>query len=308
MTNDDFSQNRFYQRGLVLGFTMAEVFVLIIFALLLLLTVMFDFKHKELLALQEQLEAQKREATRLTAMLQSSEQKALELGGETAEAHRKILALTGRRISAKTLSVKANAFDDLFFELVPREEWDSIPTGPEGRAAALKQAVGGIKESAEKWDAASAAINDAGGGQRLSDSESWMESLAAGLGRVIRQGSHAGTGTENPSCWVNPKTGKPQYIFDVTLTDSGLIVQDNALPERVMAQQDLPIKDIVFDRELTPERFLALTEPLFSLCEQQGCKFFVRVRDRTGPASKTIYKSRLRTVGRRFYYYEVVRD
>ncbi len=113
-----------------------------------------------------------------------------------------------------------------------------------------------------------------------------------------------GKGTEHPACWASPETGKPEYIFDVALTSTGIIVRDNMLPHRAEAQRHLPLQMMVFREGLSLERFLVATLPLLEWSNAQGCRFFVRTFDLTKADEKDIYKRHLRTVGQRFYHYE----
>ena len=111
-------------------------------------------------------------------------------------------------------------------------------------------------------------------------------------------------GTDHPACWKS-RTGKSEYIFDVTLTSRGIITHDNALPHRTAEQAQLPLQTIVFDQEVQPEQFLKMSRPVFEWSKRKGCRFFVRVSDRTKGEEKTIYKQLLWTVGQHFYFYEV---
>ena len=113
-----------------------------------------------------------------------------------------------------------------------------------------------------------------------------------------------GKGTELPACWAS-RTGKSEYIFDVALTSRGIITHDNALPHRTAEQAQLPLQTIVFDYEVQSEQFLKTSKPVFEWSKREGCRFFVRVSDRTKGEEKAIYKQLLWTVGQRFYSYEV---
>lgn len=118
-----------------------------------------------------------------------------------------------------------------------------------------------------------------------------------------------GRGTEHPACWTN-EDGKPEYIFTTRLTSTGVVVRDNALPHRREQQALLPLSGIGFDHELNAAEFLRQMRPLFDWCRRQSpeCRFFVEVVDETQPEEKSTYKRLLRTVGDRFYYFEDLRS
>jgi len=127
--------------------------------------------------------------------------------------------------------------------------------------------------------------------------------LKAQMANLQRQGRAGGRGLDHPPCWAT-SDGKAEYIFDVALTSRGLIIRDRELPHRVADRAALPIANLVFNTELNPERFLAVTAPLFHWSMQHECRFVVRTFDTTGPAEKLAYKRQMRVVEQRFYKYE----
>jgi hypothetical protein len=113
----------------------------------------------------------------------------------------------------------------------------------------------------------------------------------------------SGKGTQFPPCWADEVTGKPEYIFDVSITSAGIVIRDNAIPHRAAEEAQLPIKGIDFGRTLSAASFTAETRPLLDWSSRQDpvCRFFVRLYDLTGPAEKTTFKNGLRTVEGHFY-------
>ena len=79
---------------------------------------------------------------------------------------------------------------------------------------------------------------------------------------------------------------------------------DNALPNRARIQKKLPLQQVIFDQELSHEVFLRTASPLYEWSKKEGCRFFVRVYDQTGPHEKSLYKKRLQAVEGRFYKWE----
>jgi len=110
-------------------------------------------------------------------------------------------------------------------------------------------------------------------------------------------------GTEKPACWAD-QTGKPEYIFDITLKSRSVVIRDNALPNRRSEEAALPIQRIFFGADLGQDEFRMETRALFEWSEKEQCRFFVRIFDETAAHEKDIYKRQLRTVGEHFYYYE----
>jgi hypothetical protein len=142
--------------------------------------------------------------------------------------------------------------------------------------------------------------------EQINHAQTQILTLRGQLRSAQRLLGQAGRGTEKPACWASPASGKPEYIFDVTLTSRGVIVQDNAIPHRTDEQKRLPLQTIIFAKEVLLDKFLAISKPLYEWSNKQECRFFVRIFDLTKANEKAIYKRTLRTVGQHFYYYEVL--
>ena len=112
-----------------------------------------------------------------------------------------------------------------------------------------------------------------------------------------------GRSNEMPPCWIHPETKRSEYIFDVVLASRGIAVFDRDLPHRREDKANLPIASIAFGREVTNQIFLDQTQALYRWSEENECRFFVRVFDRTGATEKLLFKSRLLTVEDHFYKY-----
>lgn len=115
-----------------------------------------------------------------------------------------------------------------------------------------------------------------------------------------------GKGLEFQSCWwdktVNP--WKTKDIYDVVLTDTGLIVHDldpGTDEYRKQKAAALPVSSVRVGNLLSQTEFLNETLALLAWSDQNKCRFYVRVFDQTGPAAKATYKERLQAVDDRFY-------
>ena len=85
-------------------------------------------------------------------------------------------------------------------------------------------------------------------------------------------------------------------------------MRNNALPHRKKEQKQLPLGKMVFDVILSNKKFVRMSRPVFNWSEEHKCRFFVRVFDQTKAEEKKIYKFLLKTVGDRFYHYEVYEE
>jgi hypothetical protein len=331
MANNIDSGERSYRSGLILGLTMAEIMVLILFALLLVWMV----------GTRKSIERELDLKTAGERIRQLQEERRILIGSDNG----------------------ANAFDDTFRELtVARAQIAELQKRVEAledvskllRSAGYPMdgsdaAQNAAKDIRERLAIASKIVSGSKGiisrGSQQGDSHNLQERIAelariddaikkVGLQQktsegmvinaILRQSelpdrvktlegrlknaelqlATAGKGTEKPACWADSVSGKPEYIFDVALNSQTVLVHDNALPQRQQEEASLPLQVISFDKNLQPQEFRTATRVLFEWSEKEGCRFFVRVFDLTQADEKDPYKHQLRTVGEHFYYFE----
>lgn len=304
------SDRRSYRRGLLLGLTMAEVFILVVFGLLLAWMVgVTDSK-----GLEQRVEG-------LQARLAELEQQRDLLLGVTASQNRfddvfreltlarQELALQERRVAG--LQERAQILEDAAREA-------GLAGAPSSElAAAIKRRLEIANALLSQTSASGLADDDAAAVEkqvaglvemrrrlmREGFKETDVATLAGRLRNAERRLQEATRGTEWPACWADA-TGKPEYIFDVVLSSRGLVIRNNAVPHRQGEQAALPGAGIAFDSALSPGAFRSQTMAIFEWSQRANCRFFVRIRDTTAAHEKDLYKARLRTVGEHFYYYE----
>lgn len=347
-------ENLSYRRGLVLGLTMAEIVVLIIFVLLLALAGLLGNKERQLAALADD-----------NKKLEDHVNQLIEVNGTLTELlpkSRKFddlfqeLTLTRKRLNQQaehiavleekavrdepvvravdTAPVPGDTTERKAIELVTRAKITRAALAAAGMDTE-RPITSEMVPEANKRLAEMAAARDAmeAGGSVLEKTMSELQETKKSLARaevdlqLARSGSEQysthvstlkgqlanikarlegnGRGTERPACWAT-EAGKPEYIFDMVLTSTGIVVRDNALPPRRGEQRALPISSIMFGREISLTQFRQTTQALFDWSQANDCRFFVRTFDSTGPTEKATYKRHLRTVGEHFYYFEPV--
>lgn len=339
MDADIRTQTRFYQRGMVLGLTMAEIVTLMIFALLLALAALLKHKDQTITALQQMVTTQDTEIAALHEQITagpspvSQENRFSEMFRELSLARQEA---TEARQQVAALQEQAQTLNQIVTQFAPAQ----MATAPPATQSAWISERLALAE-ALTWMVHAAGLRPENPQMLLTTIEQWLPSLIVlrtaldrhgstdhsidefvqqTLGRLHQAERHnttlqgqlrnlqqvctrGGKGTEKPACWASPETGAPEYIFRVALRSTGIIVWDNALPYRREEQQQLPpTRD--FGVVLSPSRFLTATQPLFEWSTAHNCRFFVRVLDRTRANEKATYKHHLRIVGQQFYYYE----
>ena len=107
-----------------------------------------------------------------------------------------------------------------------------------------------------------------------------------------------GNGLTYPSCWTTA-AGQTEYIFDVTLADTGLQVR-NASPARANDKAWALVGPFARETMINENVFIGATKKLFEWSKSQNCRFYAIVRDATGP-SKARYKHLQEMVQGNFY-------
>ena len=320
-------RERAFPRGLVLGLTMAETAILVIFVLLLALTALLG-----------------READRRRAAEQDLEKIRLVLADE-------------RGLDAEALLEDRSDADD-WRELVRDVEGEMPDPSPETissrlrdhraldealRAAGVEptpetlQDLAEIEEARHETDLTADEVRDAIEAypaldealrardgepaaqtveQLVRDAQRWRDNAgehvdpAAELDRAYQRierleaQARGGGGTDHPSCWYDAD-GTVAYLFDVALTEAGYLLQPARAPRHERAREDLrrELAPVRTGRMLTPAQFQEQTRPVYDWSAAEDCRFFVRAFDLTAADQKELYKERMLLLESRFYKY-----
>jgi len=295
-------ENALYRRGVVLGLTMAEVVILIIFCLLLLLSNIVGKKNKEINDLKNELQKQEEQFEILedNPHLASNVLKLYKaLETDSFEDSFKELILLKENVSSMEAELKhlqektaeMREFEDVFQEHGMSAD----------EVVEILAAVQDVKETSPGLLPNYNAIRDIP--HKIAQLKAEVTTKHNRMAYLQNKLERVGKGTEKPACWATP-SGKSEYIFDMSLTSDGIIIHDNQLPHRSVEQKELPLNSVDFGEELTYRSFKNSTQALYEWSNQNECRFFAKVFDRTKQDEKSIYKKRLRIVGEHFYYFE----
>ncbi len=273
-------QNEAYNKGLVLGLTMAEVGILIIFVLLLLL--MFG-------------EFQRAEVVRKFSGREPV---------EPLELSRLVTAESTLKEVAKALNISSEAPADDFERLVrlvseASKNQDVKPNLTEAQTA--------LEEIRRARTELQNALTSAGHGdtQKIVDQVEQQGLLLGNQEGQLRylqaQLAAAGQGGkgERP-CWIQP-TGTIDFLYQVVLTSDGIRMREINLPHRAREVARSLMPRVNPEEILPPSVFLQRTAALYRYSRNMECRFFVIVYDATAPHEKPLYKELLRTVEGHFY-------
>lgn len=312
-----------YRRGLVLGFTVAETMLLILFALMLALGFVLMKRDRELKTLTGAI-SQLREKEQLLATKVEVFQ-AMAQNKPTDEFFRELV-----RARALQASLQARAA-----QLAEREKAaaklesviDAVRGAPDARRRVVEFAALGAKVQGEidrlspqaaKGDAfalvpqavalaqASLAAGQSQGEarQRLLDAEKGARENATLKGQIVtlhRDLTSIGRGGDFPPCWVTAG-GEIQFLLRVTLNGGdSLSVADITPPARLDDRRALPLSGALFAGPVSRGQFLAQTQGVYDQSRAKNCRYYVVIADRTGATQKELFKTLLFTVEAHFY-------
>ena len=293
--------------GIVLGLTMAEIFILIVFCLLLLLANILDKKNNEINELKVDIQQKDEylEILNKNPNLISNLKKLDEMfDTDSFDDAFKELILINKKIKSSVAQLKG--LQEKIKELHEFEEVLQKNDLSINETVSIIESIQEIKKTNPDLLSEQESICDLPNKieqlqAKIKTEHNRMIYLQKKLERLV------GKGTEKPACWAT-SSGRSEYIFDMVLTSHGIIINDNKLPDRIIEQAELPLKLIHFNQELNSQNFRIATQALYDWSNKNECCFFVKVFDKTKQNEKSIYKKRLRVVGEHFYYFEPLNE
>jgi hypothetical protein len=272
---------QYFRRGLVMGLTLAEIMILVLFALLLLLGWRVQAGAAEG-------QAAERLATLMNAAGLTSS------GGNDFDENFKRLTL----MTTTGKDVLASLHDPDAPETPAKEALADVPALLKlGHSAERVLGRNTMNETnAQAAEQFIQRIDDLYGTSRAGSAPIWLDGL-------LQCAKGCGPGGDLPPC-ARTAAGKPALVFDAVLNSDSIVLRETVIPELTASRAQWPTQAIQFGSALAPAAFLSQTQPLFAWSEQRMCRFFVNVIDATGAGEKLIYKTRLRTVEAHFYKHE----
>ena len=332
MTN----RGRTFPRGLVLGLTMAEIAILIIFVLLLALAALLARESERREDAEQKLvrygqietllqdEALPDDPVALRSVLRERVDE-----HEDADSWRELVREIETAFPEPSVQeVVAGIQESEIGRMSPAEAEELLAAHRAVETAdayaELEQAMeeagieatpGGLREMAEAMNAAArrgmsaAELREAiesrdEGEAAIADPALLAEQLDRARERIERLEAQAaargGGGLDHPSCWYD-RDGTVAYLFDVALLADGFVVDLARAPEHDAERKLLPVGSVQTSRLLTEGQFLRQTLPVYDWSVARQCRFFVRAFDRVAADKKEIYKRRMQMLESRFY-------
>lgn len=321
-----------YRKGLVLGLTMAEIVLLIIFSLLLALSILLLTKEEKIVELDEKLA----ELSKIAQLLEekdlnndvkeliklSSEQKIIARLLEEFETYessvpKKVEALVALNRKTDPLLKKLGKLniriDDPKFGENAKKLIDEAKHAADRQReiSVLEKQISGLEKSISQTSSLGEQLvrvtqeNKKLGVDidQLNQERRRIVGVNKSLRKIVKAG---GNGTQKPACWADPITGKAKYIYDVGLTSAGLIIRKREYPTWAAAR-NLPLLTVRSWKKIySPGQFRQALSPILEWSKNQDCRFYVRVFDITKKEEKLIFKQLMRVLEGVFYKYEIL--
>jgi hypothetical protein len=282
-----------YRRGLVLGLTLAETLLLMLFVLLLVYAALGQQRDKKLKEQDEQIAG-------LNLRLDSGvdrlvrELTASGAASDPIELSRKLNRLSAEVARNSQLQEELKAYT----RLVPSSEAAK-------QIADTLEAQGG--ETAQQVldrhlaRAMTAPAMDTGDKPKtLEEAVVALDRMAGQLDYYERQQASAGNGLSYPPCWQ--RDGKIVYVYDAVLLDDGLRLSINDDRSGLdMAGLEANGAEPPLGQTISRQTFLAKTRGLHAWSVSQGCRFYARIADGTSAGNKSGYIQARKAVEDRFY-------
>jgi hypothetical protein len=295
--------DRQFRRGVVLGLTMAEALLLLIFLLMLILAIRLNGQSAKITKLEQEKTAAQTSLAAMQPVLEKlSQRQKFDITQDYVRVKQQ-LDLANARLKDAELSVDLftqaqAALPDMDPEEAAKALLNEAAVGRRALDAARKLAPDLPPEQAVQalLDAAmiGKAVGKDGDAEHLlasaascrSDLQSCKNQTVYLNGRLNAKSGGYGL----PPCWVD-QAGKIQYIFDASLQDQGIEIEDKSVAGREDDQAELPLSRVRFDRRMSRDEFENAFQPLLDWSNEHGCRFFVRLYDDMKTADRSEYKS-----------------
>ncbi len=329
-------RGRTFPRGLVLGLTMAEIAILIIFVLLLALAALLAQETDQRRSAEQELvrfeqletlfeeEALPEDPVALKSVLRERVDE-----HEDADSWRELVreietAFPEPSVQQVVERIQESAIGRMSpaeaEELLAAHQAVETADAHAELARALREAEvsatpGELREMSEAMNAAARRGMSPSEVRQAIESRDAMEAagtdpaaLAEQLGRArerierleAQARARGGGGTDHPSCWYD-RDGTVAYLFDVALAPGGFVVAMARAPEHEAERKLLPVGAVQTSRLLTEAQFLRQTRPVYEWSVERRCRFFVRAFDLVAADQKELYKRRMLVLESRFY-------
>ncbi|MCY4358298.1 MAG: hypothetical protein OXD01_12350 [Gammaproteobacteria bacterium] len=283
-----------YRRGFLVGMTMAEVAMLIIFILLLALTSRFLHERDLRLEAEESLLVSNNQNEEAKELLKVMEEVSASSQTEIAEMVQK---------ATESMNFRESVINALESESLPVDEESVLEMIAEHKEQS--ELAQNWKELTNQLPSTFSNLPSNSLSDMLAENKSLKERVSSYSKQIAQmsgqlKGQGQGSGTEAPVCWVSGDF-KTVSTFHIALGPQGYVIIPTITEEFESERKLLPVNAIDYGRILTEQEFLDQTRAVYDWSVTNECRFLVNAYDMI-PNDKQLYKQRLGVLeNRRFY-------
>lgn len=291
-----------HRRGLMLGLTLAEVLMLVLFILLMTYTAIVLQREQEIEQVEEKLEVAQQEIDSLDLQVSDGINSLLaeitnsgvdiESSSDLFDRLQEISGDIERVRSDNDKYSKLISSADVAERLAERLEDEEVFVSAEEIIEERIEDSTGIEDDIVPLDDMS-----------MDEARAEIERLRSQNKFIREKAEEEGNGLSYPSCWS--RDGKIVYMYNIDVLDNGLRV--NAGDDR--SGMDLGVfktsgPEPALRQPLSVRQFQDRTRGVFDWSVVEECRFYVRLMDRTAASNKDGYLDGRRGVESRFYIFD----
>jgi len=278
-----------YRRGVVLGLTLAEVLILLVFLLLLTMTALLLRKDRENTALGRDAEiatiVKSTAASQGVAIDNDSLANLIRDGAQDGRLRSELSEARQQAAANAKVASDEQALASLL-ERVPGQPGET----PAEKLSRVMSQVDANARAADDDRALASLLERVPG----SPGETSAEKLTTVVGQNVQMRNellrlHGNGGSGLPYCWTLP-SGQPQYMLMVDMHDDGVIVSDFSDRPRPDDPAWLTLDGIARGQIMPIETFISEVSPLKGMEAAQRCRYAIQALDSTARTNKPGYK------------------
>lgn len=258
----------------MLGLTMAEIIILVIFLLLLAFSTLLNKANKENAQISVLISKNKSLIERIAAVVNLQEP---DMAEELVRAVENMPPIIKKIENTKLKVGEGEKIEEVISRAIDKLVIEKSLKGEEASEPEEDKEELSVEEQLAKEKEKSASL----------------EEQVSSLNETLR-------GFGPPPCWDTGNHRYTEYIFRAELTSKGIVLRDIAQERWALQKSELPIKGINFGKPLSVGSFLSQTQPLRSWSLKKDCNFLVQISDQTQKGEKEVYQAMYKAVSVQF--------
>jgi hypothetical protein len=311
-----------YRRGMVLGLTLAEMLILLVFLLLLSAAALLAHREREVASLTIDLGKLKSEMVPVETALQKQGMSIVDADNvatllergqraeqvqRTLQATRDNLAVALQRVKAEETALTA-ARGDLAHTQSRLQTLQRDRTNLQGQLAQAQATLNQVTAERDQINTILQALPGGDQGRTVPRLQNFVGQYRQATNELARLKGNGGPGL--PYCWASYPRGEPIYMLRITL--HGSTAQDITVSADDLAPRPKPdspawglLSSLPRDRSMPMSALIGSVGALKRRADELKCRYAVEVIDDTAATNKAGYKEAMNRLWGMFYLREV---